>query len=124
MTDQEFEEFIIQAEAKAKEADRLYNEKLQMLNEKKRERSRKLREKGIKPYAGQRSNSKPMQSTICFNCKNSCPNPSKGIGCEWSRDLHPVPGWEAIRKDIRPNIIGRTPLVSYVVVSCPKFVEG
>ena len=122
MTEKDYEAFVARVEATVAEEDRIYYEKLQSLNKRKREKSKKMREMGLKPYAGQRKAASP--STICFNCKNSCPNPIKGIGCEWSENLKPVPGWEAIREDIRPNIIGRTPLVSYVVVSCPKFVEG
>jgi hypothetical protein len=121
MTDEEYEAFITRIEAEAAEADRLYNEKLRILNKRKRERSKRLRELGIKPYAGQKKPSNAQ--TLCFTCRNSCPNPSKGIGCEWSANLVPVPGWEAIRKDIRPNRADKEALVSYVVVSCPKFVS-
>ena len=122
MTEAEFNEFITRSEAEALEADRQYNEKLRALNKRKRERSKKLKEMGVHPYAGQKHGI--GQQTICFDCRNSCPNPNKHTGCEWSIGFKPVPGWNAVQKNIRPNYPGNQPIVSYVVLDCPKFVQG
>lgn len=53
-----------------------------------------------------------MKDTICWECANACG------GCSWSRKkAKPVPGWDAIRRDLSGNI------ESYVVISCPEFVR-
>ena len=61
------------------------------------------------------------QQTICWNCQNAVPDGS--LGCNWSRELEPVDGWEAIetftahyeggkRRDVR----------SALVIRCPEFI--
>jgi len=122
MTEADYQAFLLRSEAESELADKLYVEKLKRLNERKKANSKKLREMGIKPYAGQKKKASPQ--TICPNCKHCCPNPIKGIGCEWSVNFQPVPGWNAIRKDIAPNHVGGRYISSYIVVSCPKFIEG
>lgn len=53
-------------------------------------------------------------TTLCDLCANACG------GCEWSKygDMRPVPGWEALRRDVCTE---KTVLESYIVLSCPKF---
>jgi hypothetical protein len=62
------------------------------------------------------------KATICWDCKNAVK------GCSWSKDFKPVDGWEAIPTKIlqKDNRFGRydKTLNSYIVISCPQFVEG
>lgn len=57
-------------------------------------------------------------ATLCDYCANACG------GCRWSQKgiQRPVPGWDAVRRDIcltedRPS----PPVESYVVIHCPEF---
>ena len=64
---------------------------------------------------------KEASDTICWHCRNAVPDPVKGIGCEWSIRLKPVPGWEA---DYLPmKTLGKI-IDSYRVRKCPKFKKG
>lgn len=57
-------------------------------------------------------------NSLCWECANAVPNPKKNIGCEWSCKGKEVPGWEAI-----PRWSGKR-ILSYRVLTCPKFVKG
>lgn len=56
---------------------------------------------------------KEYYSTLCEMCENAVP--SKTRGCEWSRDLEPVPGWDAM-----PTI--NNGIRSFKVIACPKHI--
>lgn len=58
------------------------------------------------------------KNSLCWSCKNAVPNHLKGIGCEWSREYKPVPGWKAEMRE-RTNLKG-----SYFVFKCPRFEKG
>lgn len=58
------------------------------------------------------------ENSLCWGCKNAVPNHLRGIGCEWSIDYHPVPGWKAEMRE-RTSLKG-----SYFVFKCPKFEKG
>ena len=56
--------------------------------------------------------------TLCWTCQNAVPIP-EGKGCNWSRNLKPVEGWEA-KKTIKRPSEGR--MESYCVRSCPEYI--
>lgn len=57
-------------------------------------------------------NTSVVQDTLCWACKNAVP--SENCGCNWSRALKPVEGWEVrISKGYRDG---------YLVVRCPEFI--
>jgi hypothetical protein len=58
----------------------------------------------------------PIQSTICWICKNSVPNPENGVGCSWSNHSKPVEGWVARPSDKYED--------GYCVIECPEFIKG
>lgn len=60
-----------------------------------------------------------MNQTICWNCKNSVPDPYGKHGCSWSRKFAPVEGWDAIPTYHAGN---DSVYLSYEVKSCPQFV--
>ncbi len=74
-----------------------------------------------------------LGETICWYCRNACPDREEDNtrGCSWSRHFEPVEGWVAIqtklkyyyRLDPRHK---RTKFddTSYVVKSCPLFEPG
>lgn len=123
MTEAAYREFIARYEAENALAEEQYAAKLDRLNERKKLRAERCRAMGIQPYA-HKNRKKAPPPTMCINCENSCPNPKKGTGCEWSILFKPVPGWEAIRKDIMLQRSKAESLESYIVISCPKFVKG
>ena len=49
-------------------------------------------------------------ANICFDCQNAV------CKCEWSKDFHPVPGWEA-------ELIILQNVLTYYVTGCPKFIQ-
>ena len=53
---------------------------------------------------------------ICWSCQNAVPSEDGKRGCEWSRDLRPVPGWEAEIK------VKGTMGVMWHITSCPKYI--
>lgn len=57
------------------------------------------------------------KTSLCWQCKNAVPNHLKGIGCEWSIDYHPVPGW-TIKNSPCDGKEGIR------VLDCPKYVKG
>ena len=61
------------------------------------------------------------QSHICWNCKNSVPNPKTGAGCSWSRKHTPVEGWTA---QYDPKKYFGQMIETYFVTACPKFERG
>ena len=122
MTDAEFQAFLERTKLEEAEAERKHLEKSRKVKACKRERAKKRkREKALGIYVAPE---KQPPKTICFLCKNCIPNPQNHIGCEWSYFLEPVPGWNAIRNDLRPSRKDGEMLVSYTVIDCPKFVEG
>ena len=57
--------------------------------------------------------------TLCDLCENACGR------CCWSRkdEQRPVPGWDAVRRDVPMRYEDRTVwMESYVVLWCPQFV--
>lgn len=57
-----------------------------------------------------------MSKTLCWSCQKACG------GCSWSKQLVPVEGWQAIRRDIHNNVVGAD-MESYRVIVCPQYVE-
>lgn len=53
---------------------------------------------------------------LCWSCRNAVPSEVTGRGCEWSRDLRPVPGWEA--EAVNKGAMGLT----WSIKKCPKYV--
>ena len=62
---------------------------------------------------------KPRPDTLCWDCKNSTNN-----GCEWSRSLKPVEGWNAVPSAILVGGANDKYTDSYLVLKCPKFERG
>lgn len=62
---------------------------------------------------------KPEGDSLCWCCANA--TPSETAGCNWSRDLEPVPGWEAKKHRVNNGSKGVT---SYRVIRCPEFRRG
>lgn len=58
------------------------------------------------------------EHSICWECVNAVPDAVKGHGCNWSKGLVPIDGWEAEK---HRNKEGQW---SYRVVKCPEFKEG
>ena len=61
------------------------------------------------------------KDTKCWTCKRST-----DASCQWSRQLQPVDGWEAERRDILTNhtYLGRQisrKEISYRVILCPMY---
>lgn len=56
------------------------------------------------------------EQTLCWECKNACG------GCSWSKNFEPVAGWNALPTTLK-SCSGRIEQ-SYLVRSCPKYVEG
>ena len=57
-------------------------------------------------------------ATLCDYCANACG------GCRWSRKgvQRPVPGWDAVRRDICLTENRPSPMTeSYIVIRCPEF---
>ena len=54
--------------------------------------------------------------TLCFTCQNAVPSKRKRLGCPWSLNFEPVPGWEAMpsEKHGKPT---------YCVVKCPQYLQ-
>lgn len=52
---------------------------------------------------------------LCWGCENAVPTEDGRRGCEWSRDLRPVPGWTA---KMVPNKLGGT----WSITECPKYI--
>lgn len=59
------------------------------------------------------------EGTLCWHCAHAVPNPKKGLGCSWSRELVPVKGWDAEYRNIRGS-----KLPSYLVKACPMYKEN
>lgn len=68
---------------------------------------------------------KSHKDTLCWYCKNSVPDKSGKVGCNWSRFLLPLPGWDAEKVTIN-NMYNHRKCVrkSYIVKGCPEFVRG
>ena len=60
---------------------------------------------------------KKRRETLCWTCKNAVG------GCSWSKNFEPVKGWEAIPTKVRGNLEIDEWLDSYMVISCPKYLE-
>jgi hypothetical protein len=56
-------------------------------------------------------------SQLCWTCVNAVPSTEAGTGCEWSRFLEPVPGWEAKKVKSGSGLDGTT----YSISECPKY---
>lgn len=59
--------------------------------------------------------------TLCWKCQHAVPCREKGLGCNWSRRLEPVEGWEAVKREIK--VAGSQSVSSYMVINCPMFKE-
>lgn len=62
---------------------------------------------------GKRGRTTQMQ--LCWSCQNAVATADGRRGCEWSRELRPVPGWTA--KLVRKAVMGLT----WSVTQCPKY---
>ncbi len=60
---------------------------------------------------------KKHRETLCWTCKNAV------LGCSWSKNFTPVEGWEAVPTKVRGNLELDEWLDSYLVISCPKYIE-
>ena len=56
------------------------------------------------------------KAQLCWSCQNAVPTEDGRRGCEWSRELRPVPGWTA--KLVRKAVMGLT----WSVTQCPKYI--
>lgn len=57
---------------------------------------------------------RPQQ--LCWSCLHAVPSEITGRGCEWSRDLRPVPGWEA-------EMVNKGSMsLTWSIRRCPKYV--
>lgn len=54
------------------------------------------------------------EETLCWICQNAVPNRA-GRGCNWSKQLKPVPGW-------RTRELGAEAADGYFVEECPLFL--
>ena len=61
-------------------------------------------------------------NTICWNCINAVADEKHG--CSWSRDLEPIDGWTAIKKDREKYKYEYMKGDSYTVIDCPMYKEG
>lgn len=117
MTDKKYEEFLKQFHAQeAKDRER---ERSRVVR--KCERTKEIKS-GINVNPENKKHCKKTAPTKCFTCRNSCPNPKEGLGCEWSMFLIPVPGWDAERSDLLNSVRGGDPVESYHVRECPKYI--
>ena len=57
--------------------------------------------------------------TLCWTCAHAVPNPKKGLGCSWSRELVPVEGWDAVFRQPK-----NSKLPSYFVKGCPRYKKA
>ena len=59
-----------------------------------------------------------MKDSLCWDCLLST-----GLNsvCPWVRSFEPVPGWEALRRDLQ---YGSKIEISYRVISCPLFIHS
>lgn len=53
---------------------------------------------------------------LCWTCQNAVSSETTGRGCEWSRDLRPVPGWTA--EMTHKAVMGLT----WSITECPKYI--
>lgn len=56
------------------------------------------------------------QMQLCWSCQNAIPSENGQRGCEWSRELRPVPGWTA--ELVQKAVMGLT----WSVTQCPKYI--
>ncbi len=59
---------------------------------------------------------KPTSQQLCRSCLSAVPTEDERRGCEWSRDLRPVPGWAA--ELVHKGSVGTT--WSWSIRDCPK----
>lgn len=122
MTEERWNEFLKWAADIDSEATVLEQKKIQDVKKNKEKRRAEEKRLGIKKK--KKTVNAPPTHSICPDCIHCCPCPPKGHGCEWSIAFKPVPGWDAIRRDISTPKGKEKFLVSYLVVSCPKFQKG
>lgn len=53
---------------------------------------------------------------LCWSCRNAVATADERWGCEWSRELRPVPGWTA--ELVQKAVMGLT----WSVTRCPKYI--
>jgi hypothetical protein len=58
---------------------------------------------------------KSHDTTLCWKCQKAV------LGCSWSRDFEPVPGWTAEPTTILVNDGGNRVTHSFKVIACPEF---
>lgn len=78
-----------------------------------------LRWNKIKP---KKNKVRTPKDQLCAYCIHAVPDPSRGIGCNWSMHFQPVPGWKAVPTKVKYSADKLMP--SYSVSSCPRFKEG
>lgn len=59
--------------------------------------------------------------SLCWYCINSVPSKDGKRGCSWSRELKPVPGWEAEEME---HCKAYSQITAYKVKKCPEFVDA
>lgn len=66
------------------------------------------------------------RATLCWKCANAVPNREGTRGCSWSKEFKPVEGWDAEKTVLFTGYWNskRFGTDSYIVKSCPEFVEG
>lgn len=67
------------------------------------------------------SHPRDMQ-TLCWQCKNAVPSIVKNRGCNWSRKLEPVEGWDA-EETVVGAIRDMDKAKGFRVISCPEFID-
>lgn len=73
----------------------------------------------------EKSGSLPPDSGQALTLCDVCAKAAGGMGgCSWSRkcEQRPVPGWEAVRRDIQSGVYNELMAESYVVLRCPAFI--
>lgn len=53
-----------------------------------------------------------FRQSLCWDCKNACPDKEGTCGCNWSRKFESVEGWDTISRDGD---------ISHTVLRCPEF---
>ena len=69
-----------------------------------------------------RAKNQKKNQTICWECVNAVPSADGSRGCNWSRKLEPVAGWNATQYERSNN--ESKPYITWCVHSCPEYVRS